>query len=353
MTRIPLTAETAPPPEHSDLAELLGRPPGELDAWVVAARERLTGVIRKTPLTPFESGDPRVELRLKLENEQVTGAFKARGAWNSVIQLTDAERAAGVVTASSGNHGRALAWAAEKAGVRATICMPENSYPSKIEAARAHGAEVVLTPDRAAANAEFDARVEAGMTPVPPYDARRTLEGQGSVALEVLEDWPEVDLLVAPIGGGGLVSGCALAFAADAARTGRSRHVVGAEPEGAASMVAALVAGRSVDIERIDSKIQGLTPPFAGSLPLAIVARYVHAVVLSSDASILSAQTRLVSEAGWTVEPAGAITAATVWGGGLPEDLLEGHSAEHPLRVCAIVSGGNPDPAQLDSIRSA
>ncbi|MEO0649893.1 MAG: pyridoxal-phosphate dependent enzyme, partial [Planctomycetota bacterium] len=322
------------------------------DRWVREAAARLEGVVERTRLLASDAGDPRIELRLKLENEQVTGAFKARGAWNSVVQLEPAERAAGVATASSGNHGKALAWAAERAGVRATVCMPANSYPSKIEAARAHGAEVVLTPDRRAANAEFARRVEAGATAVPPYDARRTVEGQGTVALEVFEQWPECEVLVAPIGGGGLLAGCSLVCAADAARTGRPRRAIGVEPSGAATTTSGLVAGRPVEHERVDSRIQGLTPPFAGALPLAIIGRLAHAVGLMDDGPILEAQARLVRELGLVVEPAGAITTAWVAGGGLSAALLAARSAADPLRVCAIVSGGNPDPAQLAAIQA-
>ncbi len=318
------------PQDHPELTPLLAGPATDLDRWVRAAAARLEGVVARTPLVSFASDDPRVELRLKLENRQVTGAFKARGAWNSIAQLSGAERA----------------------GVAATICMPADSYPSKIEAARAHGAEVVLTPDRQAADAEFARRMAAGATGIPPYDARRTLEGQGSVALEVLEQWPEVELLIAPIGGGGLIAGCALVLAAASARDGRARRLVGVEPEGAAAMVAGLAAGTSVALEAVRSQVQGLTPPFAGRLPLAIASRFVDAVRTRSDAEILEAQRRLVLEGGEVVEPAGAATAALVWSGGLPAELLAGRGPEDPLRVAAIVSGGNPDPAQLAGLRA-
>ena len=167
MPQLSTTALPAPAPSHPELEALLAGPAEDLDRWIRAAAERVDGVVERTRLVAFDAGDPRLELRLKLENEQVTGAFKARGAWNSVAQLDEAERTAGVATASSGNHGKALAWAAERAGLRATICMPENSYPSKIEAARAHGAEVVLTPDRRAANAEFARRVAGGFDTAP------------------------------------------------------------------------------------------------------------------------------------------------------------------------------------------
>jgi threonine dehydratase len=341
-----------PLPSHPELEPLLALPASELDRWVRAARERIAAVIATPPLAPFASGEARVELRLALECQQVTGAFKARGAWNQISQLDAAGRAAGVVAVSSGNHGGAVAWAAERAGVRAAIVMPQNSYSSKIAAVRRHGAEVVLAPDRVTANRLYAERVAAGAVGVHPYDARRTLEGQGTVALELLERWPEFDVLVVPVGGGGLLAGCALALAGEGARSGRRRRLVGVEPSGAATMTAALAAGAPVELP-ITSAVQGLTPPSAGALPLAIAARFVDRVVTLDDTAILAGQARLVREGDLTVEPAGAAAAAWVLSGGLPEDWLAGCTAgQQPLRVIAVVTGGNPEPAQIAAVRA-
>lgn len=329
----------------------LGLAGSELDAGVRAAARRLEGVTRRTELVPFDGGDPRIDLRLKLECAQVTGAFKARGAWNQISQLDPAQRAAGVVTCSSGNHGRALAWAARKAGVNATIVMPANAYPNKIEAVRAEGAEVVLAETRVAAEAIRAERAAAGAHYVPPYDARGTLDGQGTVALELIDQWPEFEVLVSPVGGGGLFSGCALALAADTARGGPRRAVVGVEPSRAATMTAALEAGRSVSLDTTGSEIQGLTSPNAGELPRAIVAEYAEAVLTLDDARIFAAQERLVREADLAVEPAGAAATAAVLEGALPARLLEGRGESNRLRVVAIVSGANADPAQLAQLR--
>ncbi len=320
------------------------------------AAERLLGVVLRTPLVPFDAGDPRVELRVKLECAQVGGAFKARGAWNQIAQLSDAERRRGVVTASSGNHGRALAWAAERAGIKACICMPANSYASKIDAARAHGAEVVLTPDRTSAEAAARVRAEAGAVEIHPYAAERTLVGAGTVALEILEDWPDVDVIVAPVGGGGLLAGCALALTAMAERGGApaaGTALVGVEPEGAPGMSRALAAGRSVVLDRIDSAIQGLTPPYAGEINRAVAASVGASVVVLCDVDILAGQAALVHRGGWRVEPAGAAAVALVLQGRLPADLYRRASAQRPLRVAAIASGGNPDPAQFEALLAA
>lgn len=312
------------------------------------AAERLRGVVRRTPLQAFPAGDPRVELRLKLECLQETKAFKARGAWNQLAQLTPAERARGVVTVSSGNHAGAVAWAARRAGVEATVCMPADAYPNKIEACRAQGAEVVLSPDRAASEAAVQERTAAGAVLVHPYDAARTAEGAGTVGLEIAEDWPEVELVLIPIGGGGLAAGSSLALRR---ALGAGVQVWGVEPVGAPTMTLGLREGRPVRLERITTQVQGLCPPAAGALTVAICARTLDGVLTLEDPPILAAQARLVREGGWTVEPAGAAAPAVVFAGLIPPALLEGRSAADPLRVAAVVSGGNPDPEQLAGLR--
>jgi threonine dehydratase len=314
---------------------------------VEAAARRIAGVARTTPLAPFDAGDPRVELRLKLECLQETGSFKARGAWNNVSQLTPAEREAGVIATSSGNHGKALAWAAHRAEVPATIVMPADAYPNKVQACRDEGAEVVLSPTRAEAERVCAERVSAGQVLIHPYDAERTVEGAGTAGLEVAQEWPEVEVLVVPVGGGGLISGCALAAKR---RLGRRVFVVGVEPEGAATMTAGLAAGRSVVLKEITSAVQGLCPMHAGALNVAIAQGYVDRVVTVKDEEVFEAQRALV-RAGHVVEPAGAAAFAAVRGRHLPRELHEGRSASAPLRVAAVVSGGNPDPAQLARIR--
>lgn len=314
---------------------------------VRAAARALAGHVRRTPLVPVPSGNPRIELRLKLENLQWVGAFKARGAWNHVRQLTAEQRARGVVAASSGNHAKALAWAAARAGVPATVCMPANAYRSKIAAARAYGAEVVLTEDRRGADEHAAALAAKGALLVPPYDHCDTLEGQGTAALEILDQWPGVDALAVPVGGGGLFAGCCLVWS-DA---GRELPVLGVEPAGAAAMTASLSAGSAVQLERVDSAIQGLTPPGAGRATHAVVQAAGARTVTLTDGEILEGQRRLV-ERGWTVEPAGAAAPAAVFLDRLP-DAWRGLAGNRPLRVAALVSGGNPDPDQLAGLRAA
>jgi threonine dehydratase len=311
-------------------------------ADVAAAAERLRGVVERTPLVPFDSGDSRIELRLKLECLQVTGSFKARGAWNQLALL--ARGARGVVATSSGNHGKALAWAAERAAVPATIVMPANAYPNKIQACRDHLAEVVLARDRMQAETAAAELVASGLTLVHPYDSERTIEGAGTVGLEIAQDWPEVDVVIVPVGGGGMLAGSALALRA---LLGERVALLGAEPAGARTLGLALERGEPVVLERIDTCVQGLCPPSLGRRNLSILRAARARDVALDDETILAAQRRLVREGGWIVEPAGAAAAAAVFAARLPRELLE----RRPLRVAAVVSGGNPDPAQLESIR--
>jgi threonine dehydratase len=315
---------------------------------IADAAERLRGVVRRTPLAPFDGPDERVELRLKLECLQETGAFKARGAWNQIALLSAAERAAGVVTTSSGNHGKALAWAAQRAGVRATIVMPADAYPNKISACREFGAEVVLAATRAQAEDLCRERVERGATLVHPYDAARTIEGAGTVGLEIAEDWPQVEVVVVPVGGGGLLAGCALAVRQ---ALGRKVLIVGVEPEGAPSMKRSLEQGRAVTLDKITTKVQGLCPPYSGRLNTEVCGVHVDQVITLPDEDIFAAQRELVQRGGWVVEPAGAAAAALVLARKLPALSLIGRTPSNALRVACVVSGGNPDPAQLEALR--
>lgn len=317
---------------------------------IADAAPRLAGVVRRTPLLSFDAPEPwreLVELRLKLECLQETGAFKARGAWNQIAQLSAAERAAGVVTTSSGNHGKALAWAAARAGVRATIVMPADAYPNKIQACRDHGAEVVLAPSRNACDELCAERVRAGATLVHPYDAERTAQGAGTVGLEIAQDWPEVDVVVTPVGGGGLVSGVALAVRQT---LGERVAIVGVEPEGSATLAAGVARGEPVHLPN-SSKVQGLCPPYSGAFNIAVAKEVGLRLVALSDAEILAAQAVLVRRGGWVVEPAGAAAFAAVREGKLPGDVYANRDPRRKLRVACVVSGGNPDPAQLERVR--
>ncbi len=324
---------------------------GEWEAFdhirVEEAAERIEGVVERTPLVPFDLSDERVELRLKLEHLQVTGSFKARGAWNQISRLDEGERSRGVVACSSGNHAGALAWAAQRAGVPAVVVMPEDAYPNKIAACRERGAEVVLTPTREAAEESCARLVAEGRVLVHPYDSARTVQGAGTVGLEIAADWPEVEVVVVPVGGGGLISGTSLGLR----RTrGRDVCVLGAEPAGSPSLSRGLEAGASVVLDETTTEVQGLCPLFSGQLNIDICLAAVDEVLLVADGDVFGAQALLVA-AGIKAEPAGAAAPALVFAGLLPAGLLDGRDAADPLRVAAVVSGGNADPAQLESLR--
>ncbi|MDZ4774949.1 MAG: pyridoxal-phosphate dependent enzyme [Planctomycetota bacterium] len=315
---------------------------------IADALERVRGVVTRTPLAEFDCGDPRVELRAKLENRQITGSFKARGAWNQISQLDAGQKRSGVVCASSGNHGKAVAWAAERAGVPATIVMPKNAYPNKIAACRAHGAEVVLADTRELADSICAERVAAGRVLVHPYDAERTLQGAGTVGLEIAEDWPAVEVVIVCVGGGGLISGSSLALRQT---LGARVNIFGAEPAGAPSLSRGVEAGKPVHLQQITSQVQGLTPTYSGQINVDVCRTTLDGIVLLDDAEIFAAQRELVRQ-GETVEPAGAAAFAVAMSRRLPDALFVGRDAKHRLRVAAVVSGGNPDPAQLEAVRA-
>ena len=335
------------PGERGKISTAMHNVPTELTRIDVrAAARRVAGVVRETALAPFALADERVELRLKLECQQETNSFKARGAWNQIAQLTAPERAAGVVTTSSGNHGRAVAWAAKRAGIRATIVMPANTYPNKIEACRAEGAEVVLLPTREEAERECARRAAAGAVLVHPFKQGRTIEGAGTVGLELAQQWPEVEVVLIPVGGGGLVAGSALAPGQE---LGERVQVIGVEPEGAPNLTQSLEAGEVSPLTEITTAVQGLCPLDTGELNLALAERYLRGTILLSDEEIYAGQ-KVLLRAGITVEPAGAAAFAAVLAGALPPELLEGRSAANRLRVACVLSGGNPDPKQVAAL---
>jgi threonine dehydratase len=313
-----------------------------------AAAQRIASQILRTPLLRLPCDDPRIDLRGKMENLQVTGAFKARGACNNIAKLSPEERQRGVVASSSGNHGRALAWAAKQAGVAATIVMPKDAYPNKIEACRAEGAEVVLAEDRFDADVVTARLAAEGRVLIHPYDRDGTIEGAGTVGLEIAQAWPEVEVVVICVGGGGLSAGSSLALRRE---LGTRVRIFGAEPIGSASMRDGLAAGKPVVLEEITTQVQGLCPPQSGARNIAICASTLDGVFTPDDAIIFAAQRRLVrSEPGWQaqiVEPAGACAYSAVLSDMLPQSLLAGRTAQDPLRVAVTISGGNPDPAQL------
>ncbi len=305
------------------------------------AAARIRGVALRTPLLPSEVLSEEVggEVRLKCESLQRAGSFKIRGAYNYVSQLAPEELSRGIITYSSGNHAQAVALAARTAGVRSVVVMPTTSPAVKRDGASRLGAEIVLegttSIERKAKAEEISAR--EGLHIVPPFDHARIIAGQGTVGLEMYEDWPEVDTVFVPIGGGGLASGTAAALRA----LRPDARIYGVEPVGAASMRAALDAGRPVTLSGIDTIADGLAPVRTGDLTFVHARELLDDVLLVDDADIRDAASLLLLRSKLTVEYSGAATVAALRAAG---STLAGR------RVVAVLSGGNLDPSVVPEL---
>jgi threonine dehydratase len=296
------------------------------------AAERVQPIVRVTPLIDVSAIADR-PLFLKCENLQPGGAFKIRGAYNMVAQLTPEQRARGVVTYSSGNHGQAMALAARRLGAPAVVVMPTTAPAIKIDGAKSFGAEVIFAGTTSAdrrqrAEQEAESR---GLTMVPPFDHEWIIAGQGTAGLEILEQCPDVAAVVVPIGGGGLVAGVAAAIKQSRPRV----KVVGVEPIGAAAMKASIEAGHLVTLPRTESVADGLMPVRPGDLTFAHVQKFADAVVTVQDPAIIDAVLWIFEAAKIVAEPSGAATTAAVLSGALDAAVR----VDGP--VVAIVSGGN------------
>ncbi len=311
--------------------------PGEVEA----AARALRGVAIRTPLLPADwlSESLGIEVRLKCENLQRGGAFKLRGAYNMISRLPESERRAGVITYSSGNHAQAVALAARLFGVPAVVVMPTTAPAVKVRGARGFGAEVVFEGTTSLERKRRAERIakQRGLTIVPPFDHLDIIAGQGTVGREILEEWPSVEAVLVPIGGGGLISGIAAAVRRDRP----DLQVIGVEPAGAASMRASLNEGRPVTLERIETIADGLMPVRPGDLTFGHVRELVDNVVLVDDASIAAATAQVISRSKLLVEFSGAATVAA---------LLSGAYAPQGRRTVAVLSGGNVDLADAATL---
>ena len=306
-----------------------------------AAAEHIRPIAQRTPVFSSRTFDSRAEVQafFKCENFQRGGAFKIRGASNFIYSIPPYERGRGVVTFSSGNHAQAVAIAAYSVGVQATIVMPEDAPRSKVQATREYGATIVhydrLRDDREAIGRRI--AEESGATLVPPYDHRWTIAGQGTAALELLEQAPGLDALVVCIGGGGLLSGCAIAA--------RALHpdirIFGVEPEDANDTYLALQKGERVTIAPPLTIADGLRSPSPGAITFPIIQKHVEDIVLVSDAEIRETMLFLLTRMKMLVEPSGAVAGAALLHHRLPQDLG---------RVGVIVSGGNVDIEFLQTL---
>jgi threonine dehydratase len=311
---------------------------------VQAAARRLLNRIHRTPVISSQSFDDASGLQVffKCENLQRAGAFKIRGALNKVLTLTDAERARGVVAFSSGNHAQGVALAARMVGTTAIICMPTDAPALKVEATRNYGADIV-TYDRLKEDREAIARTiaaETGRVLVPPYDDYAIMAGQGTTALELLEDVPSLDVLVTPVGGGGLMAGCSTVARA----LFPGMQVFGVEADTANDTLLSLRKGARVAIEPPSTIADGIRLTIPGELTFPILKRTLTDIVLVSDDEIREAVGFLALRARIVVEPTGAVAAAAALTGRLP--VAKG------ARVGVVLSGGNIDPDLLIAILS-
>ncbi|WP_028201886.1 threo-3-hydroxy-L-aspartate ammonia-lyase [Paraburkholderia nodosa] len=301
---------------------------------VAAAHERLRGVAHRTPVLTSRTANERTgaQLFFKCENLQRMGAFKFRGAYNAIAQFTPEQKAGGVITFSSGNHAQAIALSARLLGVKAVIVMPHDAPAVKVEATRGYGGEVVFydryTEDREALGKRLAA--ERGLTLIPPYDHAHVMAGQGTAAKELFEETGELDLLLTPLGGGGLLSGCATAaHALSSACT-----VIGVEPEAGNDGQRSLRTGEIVHIDTPKTLADGAQTQHLGNLTFAVIRERVSEIVTVSDAELVDTMKFFASRMKLVVEPTGCLAAAAV---------LHGKVDVRGKRVGVLISGGNVD----------
>jgi threonine dehydratase len=305
------------------------------------AAAALAPIARRTPLLrSFNFGQSvGAEVYLKPENLQRTGSVKVRGAYNKIRSLTDDERERGVIASSAGNHAQGVASAAAAAGIPATIVMPLNAPLTKVIRTRRYGAEVVLHGEyyEAAFERAKEIQAERGLTFVHPFDDPLVIAGQGTIGLEILEDLPDVDTVLVPIGGGGLISGIAIAMKALKPEV----RVVGVQAAGAPSALRALEVGKLVALDHADTIADGIKVRRIGDLTFEVIRRLVDEVVLADDEEIGLAMVELMESSKLVVEGAGAVTVAA---------LLNHRLANPGRKVCVVLGGGNVDINLVSSV---
>jgi threonine dehydratase len=307
------------------------------------ARGIIAPKIYKTPMLTSRILSERTgfDVRLKAEIFQKTGSYKIRGPLNKFTHLTDEQKRRGVVCSSAGNHAQGVALAAKIHGIHAVVCMAENATPSKIAATRGYGAEVVLHGtiwDEANEKAK-ELVAERGLTYIHPFDDPQLVAGQGTLGLEVYEDFPEADVVVVPIGGGGLISGVSMAMKA----MNPNVKIIGVESSGAPGMQKSVEAGRVVTLDRVDSIIDGLRVKRVGEYNREVVSRFVDDIVTLPDSDMFDAVVWVMAHCKLVVEGAAAAPVAAL--------LHEKIAAPPGSKVVCVLSGGNVNLDQLKGLR--
>lgn len=305
------------------------------------AASRLKGVITRTPVIPSSTLSSLfgLDVWLKLENLQKTGSFKVRGAFNRIASLTEAEKKIGVVAASSGNHAQGVAWASSLLGVKSLVIMPENAPIVKFVATRGYGADVMFHGPgfHEAYLFAIEYARERGLAFIPPFEDDLVIAGQGTIGLEIMEDLPDADTVVVPIGGGGLISGIAGAVKSIAPAT----KVIGVEASASASCVESLKHGGPVEVLARPTIADGIAVKKVGEKTFGMIRRYVDGVVAAGEGSIAGAILMLLERKKLMVEGAGAVTIAAAMEGLLPKSSR---------KAVFVLSGGNIDVTMLDRV---
>ena len=303
------------------------------------AKKRVDEVIIPTPLIYSEafSKECKNQVYIKPENLQRTGAFKIRGAYNKIVKMDDEAKAKGLIASSAGNHAQGVAYAASKLGVKATIVMPKHTPLIKVEATEAHGAEVVLAGEvyDEAYQKACDLQKEHGYTFVHPFNDEDVIEGQGTIALEILEELPEADIILVPIGGGGLISGIACA----AKQIKPTIKIIGVEPEGAASALAAINEDQVVALKEANTIADGTAVKEIGDMTFDYIKEYVDGIITVSDYELMDAFLLLVEKHKLVAENSGILSLAAL------KKLNEKNK-----KVVSLISGGNIDVLTISSM---
>ena len=305
----------------------------------VKAKEKLSKVLLETNLiySPIFSDESGNEIYIKLENLQKTGSFKIRGAYNKISNLTDNEKQRGVVASSAGNHAQGVAYAAEESGIKAVIVMPKSTPLIKVESTKKYGAEVVLYGDiyDDAFKKAKELEEKEGYIFVHPFNDEEVLYGQGTIALEILEKLPETDIIIVPIGGGGLISG--IACAAKIMKPGIK--IIGVEPEGAASAYESIKENRIVELKEANTIADGTAVKKIGELNFEYIKKYVDEIITVSDYELMEAFLLLVEKHKIIAENSGILSVAAL------KKLKEKNK-----KVVSVISGGNIDVLMISSM---
>lgn len=307
---------------------------------VYKASEVLKEIIRDTDMIKAPKINPSADVFLKTENLQVTGSFKVRGSYFKISQLSDEEKSKGVIACSAGNHAQGVALAATKNGIKSTICLPDGAPISKVEATKRYGANVCLVKGvyDDAYNKAIELRDKEGYTFIHPFNDPDVIAGQGTIGLEFLRQLPDVDVVVVPIGGGGLISGVAYTIK----QLKPSCKVYGVQAQGAPSMEHSVTDGKIETLNAVNTIADGIAVKTPGDLTFELCQKYVDGIVTVSDDEIALAILTLLEQQKLIAEGAGAVPVAAVMNGKIPE--IDGK------KVCCVVSGGNIDVTILSRV---